>query len=455
MEYQNDYEIDKNGEEDKEDFDLRNAIPVGQFREIKNERKFKKIQYTDEEYLENLGNDDDFEKETISDKLSYVYEDIKAHVFDLVEKAKNMDSIKIVLELCEKIENQMDEVRVLYGFSEELLKELEERNLTDPVIDKLRSEMEDIKKISGYDFDRAVKQLAGRKVVEIGKETIKGTANLGYNMIGALVMKRAKAKRIKGIKKLEKESKKFKEKGSNINQRRKKDYIPNEEEIEQYENITRNCPKNGRAHGNSRVYIDDFEENFEYIDADEYEEYVDLEAKFIEENNEKVKKDNFVKRTIRGVKNFITKVGKKFVWIKDKESRQVFKNKQKERIKSSNSYKQAVKLEKDVIDGIKLSVTRAGIVKNDIKSGMENVAIYAKSTAQDAATKVKTNYEQARDRYNKRKNDKLILALKKGKNFSEEQLKAIDIFIKENGVKEKEVKQPQKGINKNPVSFDR
>lgn len=444
MESQNDYEINEKEEKASEEyFDLSKAKLVG--RNAYRRQAPNNTNFDPEEYLEVMGDDSERDQR---DKISDIIEDIKEYMVDVREKIKNMDSVKIVLESWESIKKSIEEITLLGDFSEEILKEFDDRSLTHPVVDKLRSEMEEIKQLKGYDFERTVKQLIGRKAVEIGKETIKGTVNLGYNMIGASIM--GVRKTIKGIKKLGEGSIKFKNKDSKIKPKREKYYIK-DEEVDLDETSRKNKQKGDIAFADYRYHVDDIEEDFEYLEQDDEEEYVELETE-----PEKAKKDNLFKRTIKGVKNFISGVGKKFVWIKDKESRQAFKNKQKEIIKNTKSYRKAVELGKDVKDGINLASTRAKIVKNDIKSGAENAAVYVKSTAEEVVTHVKTNYEQAKERYNKRKNDRLISALEKGSHFSENQLEAIKNFI-EKATNENEVKQAQsqKGRNTEQSTLDR
>ena len=79
------------------------------------------------------------------------------------------------------------------------------------------------------------------------------------------------------------------------------------------------------------------------------------------------------------------------------------------------------------------------------------------TTVSDIVDDINNTYKQAVERYNKRKNDKLIDALKKGSDFSEEQIKAIKEFIKDNGEKDNEVKQAQsqKGRNTEQSTLDR
>lgn len=370
----------------------------------------------------------------------------KANISNLKEQAKKTDTWKTLVETITSIKQSINEIVLLTDPMLQVGEEAKERGLNSPILDKLDNEIEEIQELQGYDFDRAVKQVIGKKVVGIGKTTIKGAVTLGFNAIGTSV---------KGIRKIV-------DKVNDFRNRRANDI----EEEQSFENEENFIEENEQFYGyEEKIEKVDDEYNDEYVNYDSTSQDIpfDLSQHTIKTNGEldlskynvkdnenileeieveeKEKKENLAQKTIKGVKKFGTGVREKFKWVKDREKRQAFLNKQIKRITNSKPYKEVSKFGKSV--------------KNEVKETIDNV----ETTVSDIVDDINNTYKQAVERYNKRKNDKLIDALKKGSDFSEEQIKAIKEFIKENGEKDDEVKQPQeqtrKVVDKNTISFDR
>lgn len=472
MNNQNDYEFNENAEQYLEqDIDLNKVKYVG--RNVPENKRWSR-----EEWNEIM--DDNSERDQ-RDKYSETFEKIDENIHDMIEKVstnlKKMDSIKILQKMVEEIKPKIDEIKILSGSAQTILEECKKRELDAPIIDSLKKEIDDFEKLNSLDLEQTIKQLIGKKTIEIGKIAFKGMGKLGLNMIGSSVL--GVGKIIKGVKNLGEGTIKFKDKDSQIKQKKEKYYIDFGEEKEEQDEIVKSSNSGQDIRfADYRYYADDIydyskDKNSEIDNSEFYKDmrmsshskkdYVENVDKAenkddYEEYTKKTKKDNFVKRTIKGVKDFRDEVGKKFKWVKDREARQAFKNKQKEKfanlrrnvaqkIRSTNAYKSAetnYNIARAVAAGVKEEIEsipgRVSETWNQVKSEASEVKEDIVKEVKDIPNKAKSAYEQAKDKFNMRKNDNLIKVLKAGENFSQDLLKRI-----ENGIKTREEKN--KAIN--------
>ena len=505
MESQNDYEINEKEEKASEEyFDLSKAKLAGRNvyrRQAPNNTKFHL-----EEFLEVMGDNSERDQR---DKYSETFEKINEDIHDIFEKIttklKNLDSIKIAQRIINEIKPKLDEIKVLSGPAQEIVEECKNRNMEDPVIEALKKEIDDFEKLNNLDLEQAIKQLIGKKTIEIGKTAVKGMGELGLNMIGSSVL--GVGKIIKGVKQLGEGSIKFKDKDSKIKQKREKYYIAfDEEKSEQSEPLKNN-------HKGQDIRFDEYRDDIDYtkekdseinnsefnkdmrmgshskkdyvedIDSVEYkvEDYgYELydgyeEEEYEEEDTEKTEKDNFIKRKITGIKDFGAEVGKKFKWVKDRGARQAFKNKQKEKfvnlrrnvakkIRNTKAYKNAETnyyVARAVAEGVKEEVEsipeKVGEAWKQVKTEATEVKDDIVKEIKDITDKAKDAYEEAKDKHAKRRNDNLIKVLEVGEKFSKGLLTKIENGIKTREEKNKEIddKNTIKGqINKNENTID-
>lgn len=401
-------------------------------QEIKSgEQRFDK-KWDRKEWEENMGDIVDLDQR---DKYSDAIEDIVETMQETIQKISNAvkktDTVKIFERIANQIMPKVTKIKTLMEDLETIKKELNDRNLENPEINELiESEIEDIELWKNFEID--VKKEIGKAVIGIGKDAVKGAADLGLNMIGATVI--GVGKIIRGIKDIgtgniykiadETSIQKIQEKREE--NKRIKNYeiiTDDEEEIEQ--NVKNNHMGQDIPFEDNRYYIDDIQEYSE----EEYEEY----------EYEKIKKENFVKRTIKGVKGFGTEVGKKFKWIKDREARQTFINKQKEKIKNAvkdtDTYRNAVRIGKEV-------QYNYNVTKDKVKEEAKNI--------QEKATQ---RYEDTKKKFELNKTTVFKTVLENGAKFAKKLLNIIEPKLESQTEKEdklrKEVESKDKQINKN------
>ena len=401
-------------------------------QEIKSgEQRFDK-KWDRKEWEENMGDIVDLDQR---DKYSDAIEDIVETMQETIQKISNAvkktDTVKIFERIANQIMPKVTKIKTLMEDLETIKKELNDRNLENPEINELiESEIEDIELWKNFEID--VKKEIGKAVIGIGKDAVKGATDLGLNMIGATVI--GVGKIIRGIKDIgtgniykiadETSIQKIQEKREE--NKRIKNYeiiTDDEEEIEQ--NVKNNHMGQDIPFEDNRYYIDDIQEYSE----EEYEEY----------EYEKIKKENFVKRTIKGVKGFGTEVGKKFKWIKDREARQTFINKQKEKIKNAvkdtDTYRNAVRIGKEV-------QYNYNVTKDKVKEEAKNI--------QEKATQ---RYEDTKKKFELNKTTVFKTVLENGAKFAKKILNIIEPKIESQTEKEdklrKEVESKDKQINKN------
>ena len=401
-------------------------------QEIKSgEQRFDK-KWDRKEWEENMGDIVDLDQR---DKYSDAIEDIVETMQETIQKISNAvkktDTVKIFERIANQIMPKVTKIKTLMEDLETIKKELNDRNLENPEINELiESEIEDIELWKNFEID--VKKEIGKAVIGIGKDAVKGATDLGLNMIGATVI--GVGKIIRGIKDIgtgniykiadETSIQKIHEKREE--NKRIKNYeiiTDDEEEIEQ--NVKNNHMGQDIPFEDNRYYIDDIQEYSE----EEYEEY----------EYEKIKKENFVKRTIKGVKGFGTEVGKKFKWIKDREARQTFINKQKEKIKNAvkdtDTYRNAVRIGKEV-------QYNYNVTKDKVKEEAKNI--------QEKATQ---RYEDTKKKFELNKTTVFKTVLENGAKFAKKLLNIIEPKLESQTEKEdklrKEVESKDKQINKN------
>lgn len=401
-------------------------------QEIKSgEQRFDK-KWDRKEWEENMGDIVDLDQR---DKYSDAIEDIVETMQETIQKISNAvkktDTVKIFERIANQIMPKVTKIKTLMEDLETIKKELNDRNLENPEINELiESEIEDIELWKNFEID--VKKEIGKAVIGIGKDAVKGATDLGLNMIGATVI--GVGKIIRGIKDIgtgniykiadETSIQKIQEKREE--NKRIKNYeiiTDDEEEIEQ--NVKNNHMGQDIPFEDNRYYIDDIQEYSE----EEYEEY----------EYEKIKKENFVKRTIKGVKGFGTEVGKKFKWIKDREARQTFINKQKEKIKNAvkdtDTYRNAVRIGKEV-------QYNYNVTKDKVKEEAKNI--------QEKATQ---RYEDTKKKFELNKTTVFKTVLENGAKFAKKLLNIIEPKLESQTEKEdklrKEVESKDKQINKN------
>lgn len=378
-------------------------------QEVKSGKQHSDKKWDRQEWEENMGDLVDFEQR---DKYSDAIADIEETITKTIEKistaVKNTDTVKLFERVANKIMPKITEIQKLMEDLEIIRQELKGRNLEDlEIYGLLESEIEDIEFWRNFEID--TKKQIGKAVIDIGKDAVKGVADLGLNMIGASVI--GVGKIIRGIKRIGK---------GNI-------YKITDEKSAQKIEEKREVIK-------TKKYEIIVEDEDDYKDKNEYEyDEVELEER-----------DGLAKRTIRGIKEFYQEKSAKFTWVKDKESRQAFINDKKSKaesyIRSTDTYNNAVVFKENVDSIIDATTTKVTKFKDDVVNGIKDIpnkvaTSYGKTKTKvidakdEIVKKVETTYEQAKDRFNKRKNDSLLGVLTVGGNFSKQLLKKIENSI--------------------------
>lgn len=330
-----------------------------------------------------------------SEKVEDIDEIIREKTKKILTAAKNSDTVKILKEVAEDIMPKINEMKVWIGYLEQIKKEIEERNLENPNIEMMEDE---IKKLEGWKgFEKDVKQLVGQIAIEVGKKGIEGVGKLGKNFIGSSII--GSMRIIKSIKNFAT--------GSIYK-------MTDEKSISKIEDRRNNNKKYEIEDIEGEEYEDVYEEKYDspinwyekYEEDEEYEEYEEPKTKNIKENN-------LVKR-IKGVKTLGNEISKKYKSSKEKLERFIIKA----RKKVDNTKAKATQ--------IKTSAVKKA---NEVKKDVVEIANNTKNKVVTKANDAKDKYEQAKNRFEKRKNDTLINVLNVGEKFSKNLLGKIETTI--------------------------
>lgn len=377
--------------------------------------------------------------EDLREKLDSTIENIRQMTFDkmkgrvedgaskIAEKVKKTDTANIVKKIVEDIMPKIEDIQKLIEDLEVIQEEINSRNIENPEMEMMEKE---IKELEGWKaYGQEIKQTIADIAIDIGKISLIGVGKIGKNIIGGTII---------GAFKLGKNMKKF----TSGKKFKIKDAESKSKIQEKRDNAKSKRKKHIRTVGKTVQYDETdvegiFSQNFEGDEEFEnFAEYDDEELKKINEyenieeyynDNELNKDENFAQRTIRGIKEFCKEKSTKFTWIKDKESRKEFINKQKEKIetaiKSSDTY------------------YNAGRIVADIKYNYKETKSKAIAGAKNIHEKAVDRYEETKKKFELNKTSALKMVLENGANFAKKMLSAIEPQLQSQTEKQEQLKK--------------
>lgn len=371
---------------DKEDWMYDDDVPTFRFGELKDKY---------DTAIEKIKNDL---------KLKDIKEKMQEGAKDTAERVKNSDSAKIVQSIVEEITPKINEIKELIGYLDTIKDEIDSRNLESPEMEMYEEEIKELE--DWQSLGEEVKQLVGEIAIDIGKTSLKGAGKLGKNIIGGTII---------GAIRLGKNIKDFatghifkvkdpdsinviKIKREDIKNKKDYEIIVDDEEYEE---------ENDNEYFGEEEYYDGEYYNGEYYHEEDYDE-----EDYDDYNLEEIERDNFFKRTIKGIKALGQGIKKTYKSSKENYGK----------IK-----KQVTKTAKKVKDNV---VNTAKNVKDDVKNNIETTVSEVKDTAKIVASETKDKYEVAKDKFNKRKNDALLDVLEASGKFAKKILEDIGNSIK-------------------------